>query len=211
LDTVTPSEDHLVMPRKRPSLRAERDSGQLFLFPDEPPPAEPPDLARVFDRLNERFFCGRLAARVEWSNRLTSSAGSCRPEQGLIRVSAVYWKRHPESLEVTLAHEMIHLETPNHGAEFRRIGKPIAAALGVNWNEFRYATRWADLRRYRYLYACPRCGLEYPSKKRRRASCGICHPGGFDEEFRLVLAESRARPGPVLLGERPVRVSPSSS
>jgi len=195
------------MARRRSSLRAERDSGQLFLFDESPEPAEPPDLARVFSELNERFFGGRLEARLSWSNRLTSSAGSCRPEQRLIRVSRVYWRRHPESLPVTIAHEMIHLETPNHGPDFRSAGRPIAAALGVTWNEFRYATRWADLTRYRYLYACPRCGLEFPSKKRRRASCGKCNPGGYDERYRLKLSESRARPGPVLLGERPVRAS----
>jgi hypothetical protein len=102
---------------------------------------------------------------------------------------------------------MIHLVTPNHGPEFREMGKRIARALGVTWNEFRYATRWADLKRYRYLYACPRCGLELPSKKRRRASCGRCNPEGYDERYRLVLRESRARPGPVLRGERPVRSS----
>jgi predicted SprT family Zn-dependent metalloprotease len=194
-----------VMARRRPSLRADRDSGQLFLFEEKPARVEPPDLERVFSELNDRFFEGKLAARLEWSNRLTSSAGSCRPEAKLIRVSRVYWRRHPDSLPVTIAHEMIHLVTPNHGPEFRRRGMPIAEALGVTWNEFRYATRWADLRRYRYLYACPRCGLEFPSKKRRRASCGRCNPTGYDERFRLKLSESRAKPGPVLRGERPVR------
>jgi len=196
------------MARRRPSLRAEKDSGQLFLFRESPPrEGGPPDLDRVFADLNKRFFDGRLTARLEWSNRLTSSAGSCRPDAQLIRVSRLYWRRHPDSLPITIAHEMIHLVTPNHGPEFRRMGKPIAADLDVTWNEFRYATRWADLSRYRYVYACPRCGLEFPSKKRRRASCGKCNPGGYDDRFRLELSESRAKPGAVLLGERPVRAS----
>ncbi|MEN8149850.1 MAG: SprT-like domain-containing protein [Planctomycetota bacterium] len=195
------------MARRRTSFRTEKDSGQLFLFPERPPVAGPPDLDTVFADLNERFFEGRLSARLEWSNRLTSSAGSCRPDDRLIRVSRLYWRRQPDSLPTTIAHEMIHLVTPNHGPEFRRIGRPIAAALGVDWNEFRYATRWADLSRYRYVYACPNCGLELPSKKRRRASCGKCNPAGYDERFRLTLTESRAKPGPVLRGERPVRAS----
>jgi len=195
------------MARRRPSLRAEKNSGQLFLFPARPPIAGPPNLDEVFTDLNDRFFEGRLNARLEWSNRLTSSAGSCRPDERLIRVSRLYWRRHPESLPVTIAHEMIHLVTPNHGPEFRGMGMPIATALGVDWNEFRYATRWADLSRYRYLYACPKCGLELPSKKRRTASCGRCNPSGYDERYRLKLRESRANPGPVLRGERPVRAS----
>ena len=61
--------------------------------------------------------------------------------------------------------------------------------------------------RYRYVYACPSCGLELPSKKRRRASCGKCNPSGYDDRYRLTLTESRANPGPVLRGERPVRAS----
>jgi predicted SprT family Zn-dependent metalloprotease len=165
-----------------------------------------PDLSALFADLNARFFRGRLAARVEWSNRLTSSAGNCRPDEGLIRISAPYHRRQPEVLPVTLAHEMCHLVEPAHGAAFRRLGEPIARALGVAWHAFRYAEVWADLRRYRFLYRCPHCHRETLSRKRLRASCGRCAPRGFDEEFRLVLSESRACPGPVLLGERPARV-----
>ncbi len=205
VDNRRPSVDNPRMPRNRISPEPNRNPGQLSLFESRSVPLEPPNLDEIFATLNERFFGGRLRARLEWSNRMQSSAGSCRPEQDLIRISTVYWRRHPDSLPVTLAHEMIHLVTPTHGPEFRRLGEPIAQALQVTWHEFRYATRWADLTRYRYLYACPRCGREFPAKKRHRASCGKCHPGGFDMRFRLVLRESRARPGPVLRGERPVR------
>jgi len=183
---------------------------QLHLFDPAPPPRaevpELPDLGRLFEELNARFFDGQLVARCEWSNRLTASAGNCRPKERLIRVSVGYHRRRPDALPVTLAHEMLHLLIPGHGAEFKRAGVPIAEALGTTWKKFRYAEAWADLRRFRYLYACRSCGLEIPSMKRRRGSCGRCGPGGYSEEYRLVLAESRARPGPVLLGERPVRV-----
>jgi predicted SprT family Zn-dependent metalloprotease len=165
-----------------------------------------PDLAAAFVDLNARFFRGRLEARVEWSNRLTASAGNCRPDQRLIRISAPYHRRRPDVLPVTLAHEMCHLVEPGHGAAFRQLGEPIARALGVGWHAFRYAEVWADLRRYRFLYRCARCTRETLSRKRLRASCGHCGPSRFDESYRLILSESKACPGPVLLGERPARV-----
>ena len=190
---------------------------QLELFPDppdqddapiEPPPAPDgrlPDLSARFAALNARFFEGALAARCVWSERLTASAGSCAPEAGLIKISAPYHRRHPASLDATLAHEMIHLIVPGHGAAFRRMAEPIARALGIPWRELRWAQPYADASRYRWVYACDRCGREMPSRKRRVASCGACGPKAFDERHRLVLVESRKRPGPVLRGERPWR------
>jgi predicted SprT family Zn-dependent metalloprotease len=184
---------------------------QLALFPPEAevavaaPSRGLPRLHPIFADLNARFFGSALAARIEWSERLTATAGTCRPGDRLIRVSAPYHRRAPHALPVTLAHEMIHLLVPGHGREFRRLGEPIARRLDVSWSEFRYAARWADLQRYRYVYACPECGRETPSRKRLRASCGRCQPAAFDERFRLALVESRTRPGPVLLGARPAR------
>ncbi|MHC4471590.1 MAG: SprT-like domain-containing protein [Planctomycetota bacterium] len=201
------------MARQTRSLSRELAAGQLLLFgldpaPEKAPDGTLPDLDALFRELNDRFFAGRLEARCEWSRRLTASAGTCRPEGRLIRISVPYHERRPDVLAMTLAHEMCHLVVPGHGADFRRLAQPIARALGISWHDFRYAEKWADLTRYRYVYACPRCGLEYPSRKRRRVSCGSCSPSGYDEACRLVLTESRARPGPVLLGLRPVQSNP---
>jgi predicted SprT family Zn-dependent metalloprotease len=174
---------------------------QLLLF--ETPP--PPDPGALFDELNALLFGGELSAEVEWSNRLTASAGTCDPVRRRIRLSTRYHERRPEALRITLAHEMLHLVVPDHGPRFRKLGRVIAQKLGTTWEDFRYAERWADLSRYRYVYSCPGCGFELASRKRRRVSCGRCGPQRFDERFRLVLSESRARPGPVLLSRRPVR------
>ena len=51
----------------------------------EPTSDVPPDLDALFAELNDRFFDGRLEARLEWSTRLTASAANCRPEERLIR------------------------------------------------------------------------------------------------------------------------------
>jgi len=199
--------------------RAPPDPGQLLLFPlSEPEPRAPtpadgeplPDLHALFDELNARFFGGRIAADVIWSRRLTSSAGNCVPREGLIRLSAHYHRRRPGALPLSLAHEMCHMLEPGHGAAFRRIGAPIAAAFGVSWEKFRFCERYVDRSRHRYLYACPRCGFELPSVRSSAYSCMRCGPETYDERFRLALAESRARPGPAFLGERPLRANRES-
>ncbi len=194
------------MPKTSFRSRRDLDRRQLLLFSESPaPPPLPADPRDLFRELNERFFEGRLHARVVWSERLTASAGSCQSEDRLIRLSRPYHRRQPDALPVTLAHEMCHLLVPGHGPEFRELGARIARALRVTWQEFRYAQQWADLSRYRYVYKCLECGAEFPSRKRRRVSCARCSPGPYRERFRMVLTESRARPGPVLRGERPAR------
>ncbi len=192
---------------------------QLLLFDGLRPPGRPvppslprrpgtedlPDLPALFSELNDRLFGGLLDGRVEWSGRLTVTAGTCDSDLRLLRLSIPYHRRSPHLVPITLAHEMCHLIVPDHGPAFRRLGRMIARALGVDWRTFRYAERWADAIRYRYVYRCPSCGAETPSNKRLRASCGQCGPRTYDEARRLTLAESRARPGPVLLGQRPVQ------
>ncbi|MBP6604366.1 MAG: SprT-like domain-containing protein, partial [Nitrospira sp.] len=111
-------------------------------------PSHEPLLA-VWSDLNRRYFQGALPPiPIEWSRRLTSSAGmfTCRlgPRQPLvrtaedptrqrrIRLSAVLLAaNNPEPSHetvMTLAHEMIHQwqydilkRRPNHGADFRRM------------------------------------------------------------------------------------------
>ncbi len=212
------------MIRKPSRLEQEVGKGQLVLFglveevkprqeepvresssPVEPEQFELPDLEWCFIDLNQRYFKGLLDARVEWSNRLTAASGKCNITKRIIRISVRHYQKRPQLLQATMAHEMLHLIIPDHGKDFRLLGTWIAGQLGVTYEEFRYAERWADMTRYRYLYACPACGAELVSKKRRAVSCGRCSGGRFDERFRMALAESRARPGPVLLGERPVK------
>ncbi|MCU0726535.1 MAG: SprT family zinc-dependent metalloprotease [Planctomycetes bacterium] len=163
------------------------------------------DAESLFRQLNQRFFGGRLRANIEWSNRLTASAGSCIREDRLIRLSVPYHQKNPRALRITLAHEMCHLLAPRHDEAFRRLAAPIVRALRVSWEEFRYAKHWADVKRYCYVYECPSCGAELPTRKRQRVSCGRCSPREYRPEFRMTIRETRREPGPVLLGKRPVR------
>ncbi|MBE3575128.1 MAG: SprT-like domain-containing protein [Firmicutes bacterium] len=160
-----------------------------------------PGLQELFRRLNENLFQGRLRADVHWSSRLRRSAGNCCPARHLIRLSRRYHEAYPDQLPLTLLHEMIHLLHPGHGPAFRREALRVMGAVGVtDYRQFRYARPLpagagggperrgaAPLRRREYVYACPGCGRLFHARGRwrRRRSCGICHPGGFDARFEL--------------------------
>ena len=95
---------------------------------------------------------------------------------------------HPRSIEVTVAHELIHLAdrvkgTPrrhrHHGHDFIALDE--AAITGYDLEELRHLLHeesarrerlWRELRPIRYLYECPHCGKEYP--RTRRYSKAVC-------------------------------------
>jgi len=123
---------------------------------------------------------------VEWSSRLTASAGICYPKRRLIRLSTHYHARHPDAVESTLLHEMIHLIVPGHGPAF------------YQWME-RIRRQGGQVERYsreravpqdppRWAYRCERCGaviqrhrrLPHGGRTYRHKGCG-----GALMEFRL--------------------------
>lgn len=129
----------------------------------------------------------------------TPSTPSARPEEEAAQATSDY--RHlifvepdllPLGIEVTVAHELIHLSdrvqgTPrkHHCHGYDSISVDEAAITGRDPEMLRNllheetTRREAALRRlrpYRYLYACPHCGKEYPRVRRyaRPVSCGRC-------------------------------------
>jgi hypothetical protein len=110
----------------------------------------------------------------------------------------------PKSIEVTVAHELIHLAdrvngTPrrhrHHG--FDSIAADEAAVTGYPLDELRRllheeSARRERLRRerrpIRYLYECPNCGKEYPRARRysQSVSCSSCDKS-YNPRFRLLL------------------------
>ena len=117
----------------------------------------------------------------------------------------------PRSIEVTVAHELIHLAdrvnaTPrrhrHHG--YDSIAADEAAITGYSLEDLRRllkeeSQRREDQRRarrpIRYLYECPGCGKEYPRTRRysQAVSCSSCDKA-YNSHFRLRLKESLSRP-----------------
>lgn len=110
----------------------------------------------------------------------------------------------PQAIEVTTAHELIHLAdrikgTPrrhrHHG--YDSIAADEAAVTGYDLEELRHllheeSARREGLRRarrpIRYLYQCPNCGKEYPRARRysQAVSCSSCD-SRYNPQFRLQL------------------------
>ncbi len=114
--------------------------------------------------------------RIEWSTRLTSSAGVCYPKLRLIRLSTHYHARFPEDVGATLLHEMIHLVVPGHGPRFQAWIDRITAAGG---KVTRYSKAVAAPPRW--VYVCGGCGKEIHRQRRlpkggRSHCCSACGP-----------------------------------
>jgi len=110
----------------------------------------------------------------------------------------------PQSIEVTVAHELIHLAdrvkgTPrrhrHHG--YDSIAADEAAVTGYDLEELRHLLHEESARRegqrrerrpIRYLYECPHCGKEYPRARRysQAVSCSKCD-SRYNPQFRLML------------------------
>lgn len=112
--------------------------------------------------------------RIEWSGRLTSSAGICYPKRRIIRLSPHYHVRFPAEIGPTLLHEMIHLIVPGHGPAFHRWLEYIRVQGGT---VHRYAQERAAPARW--VYVCRRCERRYPRQRRlkghgRHHCCRTC-------------------------------------
>lgn len=136
-------------------------------------------LQALYERYRQAYFDGQVPpvteVQIEWSSRLTASAGLCKPQQRIIRLSTHYHRKHPDEVGMTLLHEMIHLLVPGHGPAFRQWMEEIGRRGG---RVARYATERATPRAIRWVYTC-RCGQVYPRARRlphggRDHRCGRC-------------------------------------
>lgn len=143
------------------------------------------ELTAALVGLAAEFFPGqRVAFRVEWSRRMSRSAGLCYYRRGVIRLSWKYHRVFPQEILNTLKHELIHAAgVLGHGRRFvseaRRLGCDVKA-------------RPMPGRPFKWVYACPACGQEVKTRKRVDYSCGKCSRK-WDPRYRLVLRGPAAR------------------
>jgi len=155
----------------------------------------------MWQSLAHRFFENRLPRiTIEWSTRLTASAGMFVSQVGprslwvsrdyrqgaarVIRLSAPLLRNQPEEeLLRTLAHEMIHQwqfdirkHRPSHGAEFREMMHRMnVEGLGITvCHRLETAVKpWN-----RYAWQCLQCGMAYHRQRRTiiptRHICSRC-------------------------------------
>jgi len=138
---------------------------------------------------------------VELSGRMTSSAGRCYPDTGVIRIATLYHRDHgiDETLLV-LKHELAHWAArwrfgrriAPHGAEFRMVAHELDQRITVTCPPFAHKERAA---RRVWNMVCPNCRRRYHRRRRDKVACRACcdsyADGQYDRRFRLLVV-SRA-------------------
>lgn len=101
----------------------------------------------------------------------------------------------PKGVEIVVAEELIHMRDHLDGDHRRhakhghdRIARRVAALTGSTMEEVRSALVPVQRRPYRYIYACPSCGVRVPRKRRGTWSCARCSPR-FDPRYVLRIVE----------------------
>ena len=105
-------------------------------------------------------------------------------------------QNQPNALEIVVAEELLHMRDwidgdrrghAKHG--YDRIAYRVAALTGATIEEVRNPLRPMQRRPYRYVYACPACGLRVKRRRKGTWSCSRCAPG-FDPKYVLQIVES---------------------
>lgn len=112
-----------------------------------------------------------------------------------------------KSIEVTIAHELIHLADRVNGTPRRHrhhgydaIAADEAAITGYGLEELRVLLheesvyreqKRREQRPIRYLYECPNCGKTYPRTRRysQSVSCGSCDKS-YNPQYKLLLSQT---------------------
>lgn len=136
------------------------------------------ELRATYTEYNQAYFDGELPpvdrVTIEYSNRLSSSAGLCYPSRRVIRISSHYAERYGErETKSVLLHEMIHLQIRGHGEKFHAKMHDIQSRGGEvsRYSKGRAKVNWE--------YVCVECQTKYQRGVRlgrggRNHVCGRC-------------------------------------
>ena len=137
----------------------------------------PPELVSVFNRLNSTYFGGKLS----YISLVVTHAcyrRELRLAKRVIRLSERHHKRYPEDITITMLHEMLHLHLERgHDNVFNQA----ATALGVPLK----SRGRADRRPYKYLYACPNCGIKIKGELKVTGHVQFAETASITRAFRL--------------------------
>jgi predicted SprT family Zn-dependent metalloprotease len=188
--------------KDRPAARA---AGTVRLALKVTSPPEDPLLPKARALLNAAG-AGTLAARVriEWNERMRSTAGVAFPTRALIRLNPRLRDFGEEEIDRTLCHELAHLlahersgrrRIAPHGPEWRRACRDLGVPGENRTHDLPLPRRTVPRRHH---YRCPACGIQIGRVKplKRGSACLQCcrtHNGGaYDPRFRFERIEPQS-------------------
>ncbi len=151
------------------------------------------DLQLLFAMLNVQHFGGVLRSyRIVYNPRLTSVAGRIGYRPPVIELSVPLLTAHPDHVQPTLLHEMVHAWLQQqglpsgHGSPFK--AKMLEVGLSSIYHHLPVHKRES---RRRYLLCCPRCKAQLLRRRRPgyRVSCARCSPKRFNAHVEMVVRE----------------------
>jgi predicted SprT family Zn-dependent metalloprotease len=155
------------------------------------------DLQLLFARLNYEFFNGEAPdCRIRYNERFSNSAG--RVTYGrlplTIELSPKHFREHPQALQETLLHEIIHawcyakFGDTGHGPRFKR--KLRECGLNSIYHELGTVAPLKESSK-RFILRCERCTFEVLRRVRPRtaASCPRCNKRRYDARYPLTIYE----------------------
>lgn len=183
----------LVDPRKR-SLFGESDPGvrQLVLRYAERLNLPIDDLRVTTDRAEFGSWLGRrVPAAYGGAYVYLRHAGIHAVLINLQRIDP----EAPRGVEIVVAEELVHMRDHLDGDHRRhshhghdRIAYRVAELTGASLDDIRGVLLPVRRRPYRYIYACPRCHVRVPRKRKGTWSCGRCS-SSFDRNLVLRIVE----------------------
>jgi predicted SprT family Zn-dependent metalloprotease len=152
------------------------------------------DLQLRFAQMNLVHFGGEVPTyRIAYNDRLRSVAGRITYRPPLIELSTPLLAAHPEQLDETLLHEMVHAwlrarRLPSgHGVHFKRKMRDV----GLTSIYHSIPTPLCRSGR-RYVLSCPRCKVEFVRRRRPGlVSCARCSPTRFNPHVQMVVRRLR--------------------
>ena len=97
------------------------------------------------------------------------------------------------AIKDTLIHEIAHALTPGHGHDnvWRRKCAELGGVPERTASLSKSLIEGAILQS-KYTLTCPCCGYKIPKHRaiKHSISCGICHPGGYNEKFKMILTKN---------------------
>lgn len=163
-------------------------------------PAEIPSKDELFEitsRIYRHYFADTFQGTVDWSTRLTKTAGrcevsfyNCRPAQARIILSLPYYRQHGlAELERIIKHELAHYRLFwTTGTKHRHNSRAFRELLAL-MDAPRYAKVSPECEpkaKPRYTYVCPTCGHIYYRKRRINGSCSLCDRN-YNPKHHLIL------------------------
>lgn len=134
-------------------------------------------LFELVDEISQKYFDKPFKDQVKFNFRLRTTGGRYLPAKRTIELNPKYYIEMREEFIGIIKHELCHYHLHIEGKGYKH-RDPEFKQLLKKTNSPRYCSPLpSSQKKYKYLYRCTECGLEYKRARRvdlRKYRCGKC-------------------------------------